>query len=341
VNDDSPGTADPGAATGADDADRAYLVRVRAEIDGEVRRRRASGDLPAQLESELEQIFLRHAPLGSTRQELHEVLRLVDRAAFIDPVVPVASSRAGGAVIKKGIRSLNFWYLRFITHQVSQFATAVSRSLHILDQQMSDLARKVDAVEVPPSVVVDVDWAQHPDSWWVPVVTDLLDGCRRRVLHAACGGGWLVAALCARDIDAYGVDPRPDRVADQELGDLDLRQEPVLEHLGAVEPGALGAVVVSGLMEGSGHAERRRLIEGAALALAPGGVIVLHSLAPSSWDAAEAPPEADLVQARPYRPGTWPHLLGQVGFEGTTTPGPDGRDYLVVARRDPATAESR
>ena len=153
--------------TTVDEADRAYPTRVRAEIDEEVRRRRASGDLPPQVESELEQLFAQHSPLGSTRQELQDVLRLVDGAAFIDPVVPVESSRPGGAAVKKGLRSMNFWYLRFITHQVSKFATAVSRSLHILDQQMAELARKVDAVDVPPSVVVDVAWAQAPEAWWV------------------------------------------------------------------------------------------------------------------------------------------------------------------------------
>ncbi len=260
---------------------------------------------------------------------------MVDAAAFIDPVVPVESSRAGGAVVKKSIRSMNFWYLRFITHQVSQFATAVSRSLHILDQQMSELARKVDAVEVPPSVVVDAGPAHRADAWWVPTVLGELEGCRRRVLHAACGDGWLVAVLVGRDIDGYGVDPRPGRVAGQELGDLDLREEPVLPHLQAVEPGALGAVILSGLMEGSGHTERRRLLESATTALAAGGVLVIHSLTAASWEAADAPPEADIVQARPYRPATWLHLLGELGLVASVASGPDGADYLVVGRRHP------
>jgi len=341
VHDEAPVTATGGAAASVDDADRTYLARVRAEIDEEVRRRRSSGDLPPQLESELEQLFLKHAPLGSTRQELHEVLRLVDAAAFIDPVVPVESSRAGGGAVKKGIRSLNFWYLRFITHQVSQFATAVSRSLHILDQQMSELARKVDAVEVPPSVVVDVGWAHRPDAWWVPTVGQELSGTRGRVLHAACGDGWLVSVLVAAHLDGYGVDPRPGRVAAQELGDLDLREESVLEHLDAVQPGALGAVVLSGVMEGSGHRERRRLLDGVVSALSPGGVLVIHSLAPSSWDGDDAPPEADLVQARPYRSSTWPHLLAELGIDVAVSPGPDGRDYMVVGRRDPAVPPPR
>jgi hypothetical protein len=327
--------------TNLEDTDRAYLIRVRAEIDEEVRRRRASGDLPAQLESELEQLFLQHAPTGSTRQELQEVLRLVDGAAFIDPVVPVESSRPGGAAVKKSLRSLNFWYLRFVTHQVSKFAQAVSRSLHILDQQMSELADKVEAVEVPPSVVVDVAWAHRSDAWWISTVTNELSGDRRRVLHAACADGWLVQHLSQVAVDAYGVDPRTDRLAAQELGDLDLREEPVLSHLRAVQPETLEGIVLSGLFEGSGHTERRRLLESAASALAADGVLLLHSLAPSSWDDADAPPEADIVQARPYRPTTWPHLLQPLGFDVTVYGGPDDRDYLVVARRSPAPPEAR
>jgi hypothetical protein len=313
--------------------DRAYLATVRAEIDEEVRRRRAAGDLPAQLESELDELFLKHAPLGSSTQELREVLRLVDAAAFIDPVVPVESSRPGGAVIKKSVRTLNFWYLRFITHQVSKFATAVSRSLHILDQQLSELNAKVDSLEIPPSVVVDVGWADRTDAWWVSPVIEALDGKRRRVLHAACGNGWLVQLLAATNLDCYGVDPRAGRVADQELGDLDLREESVLGHLEAVEPGALGGVVLSGLVEGSGHAERRRLLERAVTALAGDGVLVVHSLAPAGWESADAPPEADLVQARPYRTATWSYLLGPLGLDVTVTESADGRDYLVVGRR--------
>ena len=334
MTEEARGAGTGGTTTGDEEADRSYLARVRAEIDDEVRRRRASGDLPPQMESELEQLFLQHAPLGSTRQELHEVLRLVDAAAFIDPVVPVASSRPGGTAIKKGVRSLNFWYLRFITHQVSKFTTATSRSLHILDQQLSELAAKIEALEVPPSVVVDVDWAHRTDAWWVPAVVGELEGIRRRVLHAACGDGWLVQLLAATGVDSYGVDPRPGRVAGQELGDLDLREESVLGHLDAVEPGARGAVVLTGVMEGSGHGERRRLLERATMALAPDGVLLVHCLTPAAWEATDAPAEADIVQARPYRPTTWPHLLGEMAMSGEVIAGPLGRDYLVVARRD-------
>jgi surface antigen len=121
-------------------------------------------------------------------------------------------------------------------------------------------------------------------------------------------------------------------VVEQKSGTLDLHEEPVAEHLESVEPGTLGGVVLSGLMEGSGQGERRRLLEGAAMALAPGGILLVHSLTPAFWDGPDAPPEADMVPARPYRPGTWLHVLGALGFAVSVTPGPDALDYLVVGR---------
>ena len=50
-------------------------------------------------------------------------------------------------------------------------------------------------------------WAHNPGAWWVQAVTDGLASRHGRVLHAACGDGWLVTTLVAAGVDAYGVDP--------------------------------------------------------------------------------------------------------------------------------------
>jgi SAM-dependent methyltransferase len=314
-----------------DEAARRYLDEVRREIDDEVRRRRASGDLPPNIERELDQLFLAHSPLGGRSAALRDMLRLVDASVFIDPVVPVASRRPGGTTVKRGLRSLSLWYLRYVTHQVSEFATAVSRALHVLDVQVTDLRRKVDALAVPPSGAVEVSWAHTRDAWWVGPVLATLSPRRGRVVHAACGTGWLVEALVAAGVDAYGVDPRPQDPG-VELDSLDLRVEDIEGHMGAVAPGSLGAVVLSGVVEGSGPVERRRLLEGAVQSLAPGGALLVHSLTPASWEDDDAPVEADLVVARPYRARTWPRVLAELGLYAEVTEGPDGRDYLVTGR---------
>jgi SAM-dependent methyltransferase len=314
-----------------DDPGQRYLEQVRHEIDDEVRRRRASGDLPPTIERELDQLFLAHSPLGGRGAALRDMLRLVDASVFIDPVVPVESRRPGGTTVKRGLRSLSLWYLRYVTHQVSEFATAVSRALHVLDAQVTDLRRKVDALAVPPSGAVEVPWAHNAQAWWVDSVATALAGHSGRVLHAACGDGWLVGALTARGVDAYGVDPRHHGPG-QELDALDLRVEDVVEHVGAVASGSLHAVVLSGVAESSGQVERAKLIEGSLRCLAPDGVLLVHSLTPSSWEADDAPVEADMAPARPYRARTWVALLRDRGVDATVVDAPDGRDYLVTGR---------
>jgi hypothetical protein len=329
---DNPGPSDRSPSDDDEqEAARRYLDEVRRQIDDEVRRRRASGDLPLNVERELDQQFLRHSPLGGRGAALRDMLRLVDASVFIDPVVPVESRRPGGTTVKRGLRSLSLWYLRYVTHQVSEFATAVSRALHVLDAQVTDLRRKVDALPVATSVVVEVAWAHHASAWWVKAVTDELGHHPGRVLHAACGDGWLVGVLVERGVDAYGVDPRP-QVQGHELDSLDLRVEDVLEHVGSVASGSLHGIVLSGIVEGSGLAERARLLEGAVRCLAPSGVVLVHSLAPASWADADAPVEADLVSARPYRPRTWIGVLGDLGLDAVVAEGPEARDYLVAGR---------
>ncbi len=314
-----------------EDAALRYVEEVRREIDDEVRRRRVSGDVPLDVERELDQQFLRHSPLGGRGAALRDMLRLVDASVFIDPVVPVDSRRPGGAAVKRGLRSLSLWYLRYVTHQVSEFATAVSRALHVLDVQVTDLRRKVDAIPVATSVIVEVPWAHNPGAWWVQAVADDLAGRPGRVLHAACGDGWLVAALADRGVDAYGVDPRR-RALSHELDAADLRVEDLSEHVGAVASGSLHAVVLSGVVEGSGQGERVKLLEEVVRCLVPSGELFVHSLSPASWAGDDAPLEADMVPARPYRPGTWPRLLDGLGLDATVAEGPEGRDYLVTGR---------
>lgn len=300
------------------------LARVLAEIDDEVRRRRH--DLPASKERELDALFLRHAPMGSRYGEVDAALQLVDTAAFIDPVVPVDSDLPAGAMIKKGLRSLNLWYIGYVTGQVSEFAAAVSRTLHLLDNGVQDLRRRL-----PREVTVPVVDAGQAGAWWEAAALDALAGAHGRVLHAACGDGWLVRQLRGRGVDAYGVDPRPGETEAAERRGDDVRGEAVLGHLRAVGHQGLGGVVLSGVVEGVAAGERGELLEVLADRLCEGGVLVVHSLTPSAWFADDAPLEADLAPGRPVRAEVWKLLLE--GWSAEVQPGPGGGDYLVVATR--------
>src|SRR5580700_10707671 len=146
---------------------QAYVQQVMAEIAEEVRLRRASGDLPPKLERELDELFLAHSPVAGRGGDLSDALRMVDAATFIDPVVPVESEKAAGAFVKKGVRSMLLWYVGWVTHQMSQSASAVSRALHIVDDRLKELERAVEAQKVPGGGVVEFPALAGPDSWWV------------------------------------------------------------------------------------------------------------------------------------------------------------------------------
>jgi len=319
---------------------QAYVEQVMAEIAEEVRLRRASGDLPPKLERELDELFLAHSPVAGRGGDLGDALRMVDAAAFIDPVVPVESERAAGAVVKKGMRSLLLWYVGWLTHQMSQSASAVSRALHIVDDRIQELERQVEGQRVPPATVVEFPALQQAAAWWVEPAVAAVAKAPGRILQAACGDGWLVRRIVAAGGDAYGVDPRPrvvEEAASGAVGPLDLRGEPLVAHLRAVAAAGLGAVVLTGTVDGMGGAERDQLLAAIGTRLAPGGTLVIHSVTREAWEAPDAPPEADLQAGRPLRPEAWSSLLEQRGYEDVTPHVSGGADFLVTAVRSAIT----
>ena len=100
----------------------------------------------------------------------------------------------------------------------------------------------------------------------------------------------------------------------------------------------LGAVVLSGTVDGMAGAERGQLLSAIGTRLAPGGTLVVHSVTRQAWEAADAPPEADLAAGRPLRPEAWCSLLEQSGYEAVALSGPEGRDFLVIAVRATITS---
>jgi hypothetical protein len=315
----------------------AYVQQVMSEIAEEVRLRRASGDLPPRLERELDELFLAHSPIGVRGGDLSEAIRLVDAATFIDPVVPVESERAAGAVVKKGMRTMLLWYVGWVTHQMSQSASAVSRALHIVDDHLKELEVRIEAQRVPDAAVVEFPTSVRAGAWWVEPAVAALAKVPGRVLHAACGDGWLVRRIVDSGVDAYGIDPRAPVVDAAELGTLDLRDERLTEHLRAVAAAGLGGIVLSGIVEGMAGGERNHLLAAIGTRLAPGGTLVIHSVGRAAWDAADAPYGADLASGRPLRPDTWCRLLEESGYTATVHVGPDGGDYLVTAVRGALT----
>ncbi len=339
-----PGTPDAPAATvaatadGVDAASRTqYLAEVMAEIDAEVRRKRASGDLPAGLERELDELFLEFSPVGlHGRAQLRETLTLVDGSAYVDVAVPTESNKLVGSFVKRLIRKTMGWYIGFIVHQIVKFAWAVSRMFHVVVDHVEDLEASVEAQrtpELPASALPEVD---PGSSWWAGPAVDALTGVRGRVLHAECGNGSLVGALNAAGVDAYGVDPTESVIEPAVERGLDVRAEPVLGHLEVVADEALSGMVLSGSVQWLHPNQRDRLVTLAASRLAVDGVLVIQSATPESWMAGRSHLVSDLAPGRPLHAETWAHLLAQLGFgPASVTWGGDQRRLDRVGSSNP------
>ncbi len=330
-----------GGADGPTAADRAqYLAQVMAEIDAEVRRRRASGDLPAGLEQELDELFLEFSPVGlHGRARLRETLALVDGSAYVDIAVPVESNKMAGGYLKRLIRKAMGWYIGFIVHQIVKFAWAVSRMFHVVVDHVEDLEVAVDAQRTPdlPASVLPI--ADPGSSWWSPRAVDALRGVTGRVLHAECGDGSLLDALVDAGVDAYGVDPTESLLEPAIERGLDVRAESVLGHLGVVADEALSGMVLSGSVQWLHPSQRDRLVELATSRLAVDGVLVLHSATPESWAAGTSHLVSDLAPGRPLHAETWAHLLAERGFgPATITQGGESRQLERLTSGGPDAA---
>jgi len=332
----SASAADQPADQPADAA--AYLAGVMVEIDAEVARRRASGELPPALERELDELFLEFSPLGARGSaRLRETLALVDGAAYVDTAVPVASQKAAGAYVKRGIQKATGWYMNYVVHQVTRFSWSVSRMLHVLVDHVEDLEQAVDGLRPPDVDLSAVPVAAPSGAWWASLVVEALTGIRGRVVHGDCGDGSLVEALVAAGVDAYGLDPHDDAAEAVAIRGLDARGGRLLDHLEAVPEEALAAVVASGSVQWLSPSERDRFVVLAASRLAVGGILCLHSASPIGWERSCPPVVADLAPGRPLHPETWEHLGARHGLRLRAVHQGGAAERIVVGEGVPSS----
>ncbi|HVM66036.1 MAG TPA: methionine biosynthesis protein MetW [Acidimicrobiales bacterium] len=291
------------------------LARVQEEIAEEVRRRRAAGDFPPGLEQELDAMFARYAPAG-TSDDFDDVLAAAEAQSFIHADVPTASQRRPLGYVKRALRKVMAWYMRFLAQQVTAFAGTVTRAVALLGHRVESLER-VTLVRRPALVAPAVDASA--------VVVPALAGTRGRVLHAECGDGALVRALVDAGVDAYGVEPMEAAAAEASDAGLDVRTDTALAHLRKLGDAALAAVVLSGCTDTLAAGDRLAVIGEAARVLAPGGALVVVSAGPRAWARGVGAVVADLSPGRPWHPETWAHVLSEHGLvAGRTCPLPSG-----------------
>jgi hypothetical protein len=287
--------------------------KLLSEIDAEVKRRRESGDIPADLERELDLVFARFAPVDALEADFEQVLTRAEQATFIDTIAPVESSRPVVPYFKLVVRKIVGWYMRYVAQQTTGFAHAITRATRLLGERV-DVLEQASPGAAPPMPSTTDDMA-----YWAPVVADRLAGVKGRVLHGEAGDGALLAVLAAAGIDAYGVDTVPRAGLTHEV-----REDDVVVHLKAVPDDALGAVVLSGGVDRMPLGAQLRLAD---LAAAKAPVVVVIGRDPAAWARSHAPVEVDLSPGRPLHAETWRHLLAERGLVDTEViagPAPEG-----------------
>lgn len=295
------------------------LRRVMAEIDEEVRRKRATGELTPEFERELDLVFARYAPVGAVSGDFHQVLAKVEQAVLIDTLAPTDSSRPVVPWVKKAVAKAIGWNVRHVASQVSGLATAMARALRLLGE-------RVDALEaMAPGPVPEGRRAATAGrlTSWHPLVTAALAGAAGRVLHAECGSGDLLRELVGSGLDAYGVEPDDDLALVAAARSLDVRADTTAGHLRLLERGSLHGLVLSGCVDHLPLGHQLELVDLATAKLAAGGRFVLVGSDPSAWGWGRSPVEADLSPGRPLHPETWATLLQARGFADLAIhPGP-------------------
>lgn len=279
--------------------------RLLAEIDEEVRRRRESGEIPSDLERELDLVFARFAPVAALEADFEQVLTRAEQMTFIDVIAPVESSRPIVPIFKKVVRKVIGWYMRYVAQQTTGFAHAITRAVRLLGERVDGLeqASPLAVKSVTPAP------ADPLDAHWTPFVVDRLVGSTTgRVMHGESADGAIVRALVAAGVDAYGVDPR---AADSSI---EVRDDEVAVHLRALPDEALGGVVLSGCVDRLSLGALLQLADLAVAKLALGGTVIVVGKDPKAWEREQAPLAVDLSPGRPLHAETWAHLLAERGL---------------------------
>jgi hypothetical protein len=99
--------------------------------------KRARGDIPPNTSEALDRLFLEIAPPGarSEGEGLDALVEMLSRYSF-DPAIPIDSSRPGLApvmrVVKRLLRPLAAWQLRYLTDQLNAYHAAQNQVLRAL-----------------------------------------------------------------------------------------------------------------------------------------------------------------------------------------------------------------
>ena len=316
-------------------SDATYFESVVNEIEAEAQRRSASGDYPRALLRSLDEEFRRWIPDASLENGVEDTIRGVEAAAYVDPAVPVDSRSPVGRYIKWLVRRLTYFYHRHMAQQITALGIHITRPLRLLDASVKNVDRRLSALEDRFDVGATARAELIAGISTFPISADFrealashLANTSGRVLFGDQVDPDLLQFLRTSGVDTYGV------TSSNERSDLvDVRQEPLIEHLERLEDKSLGGFVLCGLTGRASLNEQLRALRLLLLRSKPDArvaVIVVHT---ETWSARLGPVAADLLDGRPLHPETWTHLLlREHALEVTAIESSDSQSTLITAK---------
>jgi hypothetical protein len=123
----------------------------RAELAEEIARaartREAQPDFPAGRIARIRGLASRLGATDAEPGDLRHAAVLLERQATIDLQVPTASQVPGVRIVKRAIKALVVWYLRFLGAQITAFGQATARFGVMVASRVDDLDARVGALE--------------------------------------------------------------------------------------------------------------------------------------------------------------------------------------------------
>lgn len=309
------------------DSTAQFMEQLTREIELEVRAKRAQGAFPPAFERRLKSIFEQLVPpgAGNSRRDFEALLRSSDRAAYFDIDVPIASQKPGIAKVKKVLRMTQAWYLNYLAQQLNNFSTNLMRLLYVFDARVKKLEETIEskqrvipsgglfAPRIPKITIKDDVWAKFGK-------------VKGRILVADCDNGEIVSQINGAGLDGYGIDSHGSALEHPVEKNLDLRWQPIEEHLREIADGALAAIVLQGSIDHIPPTEKIDLVLQALRALDPSGALVILGTDPVIYGSdPRFTIQREIAPGRPFSLETWEHIFERlqiaVNYKSSDTEG--------------------
>lgn len=303
----NPSSAADSAAKAARDFQREMQDRIAAEVD----KRRGEGKYPPSFEAKLRTVYEGLLPKGSTKdsKDLSHLMYMVDRTAFMDIDVPLASNKPGVSKLKTVLRKLMAWYLNYLLQQLTNFHANLLQLLHAYDLRMQRIERRLTEFnsEAPALPVVLTDDA-------VGTILSHLGGPEGRILVTSCTSSSLLSQLDANGYDAYGIDTDTSRLDALASKGTDARFDAPYEHVAGLKKSALQAVILQGTFELLSTADKVALLKMLKTSLVKGGKLIVLGRPVASDLEGDLRIAVDLAPGRLFASETWQYLLSRNGY---------------------------